>query len=383
MGRSKKNQISPEQLAIPGLDIEKKAKDKYVNGSPSKSKKRSQSVKEPTEIYQTDRETSKQVKTAYPKIPIYVGITFDPCQGIREFKQKWDRNKVSSIAEFNCKPLEMTKHYAVPNKKEIYALEDFYVTGRGGLLSNKVFLNILRVYGTLAHWSQKIYRETGIKPIINFQFLAPDSTTDVGKLWNILGMNQLTQKKPNNLWLPSSDLEFQSRIVTPFLIVNENNMTFVRKKVRKWLDYIYERIGDSTYNSLLEILGEVVSNLVNHGNKGIFGISVWPSGQIEILWSNPIEHLADWWPPEDRDNPARGLARGLLESEGVGIKYIYEYVLPKYKGVFIVNWKTHDLIFSLEKDFSIIGFNSRSEDYLPRSILFHLYLFCSETRKRS
>ena len=251
MGRPKKNKVSPGQLAIPGLES---VKDKQTYAAQSyaaqsKSQKRSLSVKESATAYRTNIETLAEVDVSFPQISIYVGITFDLCQGIREFKQRWYRNQVSSIAVFNCKPLEMISLYTAPKSKEIYALEEFYISGKGGLLSNAVFLNILRVYDTLAHWSRKIHRKTGIKPIEDFEFITPDPTTDVGKLWNILGMNQLTQKKPNNIWLPNSNLQFHSRIVTPFLIVNDDNMAFVRQKVGKWLDYIYDRIDISRIQS--------------------------------------------------------------------------------------------------------------------------------------
>lgn len=74
------------------------------------------------------------------------------------------------------------------------------------------------------------------------------------------------------------------------------------------------------------------------------------------------------------------MAKGLLDSQGAGINYIYDGLLPTYKGVFVISWKTHHLIFRSGKDFSIIGHKPRSEAYLPRSILFHLHLFCAETR---
>lgn len=372
MGQSKKNKVSPGQLTIPGLE---NTKNKLTYAAQSKSKKRSQSVKESTTGYQTN--------TTSREISICVGVTFDPCQGIREFRQKYDRDRIPSRVVFDCRHLELAEQYATSNSKEFFAPEETYLIGKGGLISNSVFLNFLRCYGTLANWSEEEYKKTGSRPIKKFKFIRPNPTTHVGRLWNVLGLETLASNRPQNIWTPDSDLKFQSRIVTPFLIVSGDNKTFIRRQAKSWLDYIYERIGDTTHNTLIKILGEVVTNLVDHGNKGTFGVSVWPSGQIEILWSNPIDHLADWWPPEDKKDPPRGLAKGLLDSEGVGIKYIYEKLLPKYKGVFIVSWRTYNLIFRSGKDCSITGLNPRSKDDLPRSILFHLHLFCSETRNKS
>lgn len=371
MGRSKKNKVVPGQLAIPGLDIEKKTPFKYAEQSQSKPTKKAQLVKESDSVYQTN--------TTSRKIFICVGVTFDPGQGIREFRQTYDKNPIPSIAVFDCRHLELAELYATPNSKELYYPEETYLIGKGGLISNFVFLNFLRCHDTLSNWSEQEYNQTGIRPIEKFEFIPPEPSTHIGKLWNVLGLKTLASDQPQNIWTRESNFNFQSRIVTPFLIVDEDNQQFALKQVINWLDYISHRIGEQTHVDLIQLLTEVVTNLVKHGYRGTFSVAIWPSGQIEILWSNPIEHLKDW-PPE---KTAQGLAKGLLGSQGAGIKYIYDDLLPAYKGVFVISWKTHHLIFRSGKDFSIMGHKPRSDAYLPRSILFHLHLFCAETRKRS
>lgn len=313
------------------------------------------------------------------QVPVYVGITFDPCQGIREAKQRWKKNSVPSEVVFDCRPLELAPEYASdPRLDELFAPEEEYLLGRGGLLNIAVFVNLLRCYRTLAKWSDDVYNETGTKPISSFKFIPPDPNTPVGKLWEVLGMPGLTERIPRNLWT-SGVMEFQSRIVTPLLMVNGSNRKEVLLCVQDWLGYISDRLGTQIENQLWKVVCEVVKNIVDHGHRGLFGLSVWPSGQIVILWSNPIDHIHDW-PPDDT---AQGLANSLLSHKGAGMNYIYDTLLPRYKGVLIINWKTHHLIFRSAGDFSIIGLKPRSEAFLPRSILFSLQLFCPETRNRS
>jgi hypothetical protein len=329
----------------------------------------------------------------FPEILVPVGITFDPCQGIREVREAWKKNPVSSEVVFDCRHLDLAKSYScTPNLDEFFSPEEQYLLGRGGYLNNAVFVNLLRCYGTLDKWWRDVYQETGVRPISNFSFRRPDPNTAVGKLWDVLGMPGLTEKQPKNLWT-AGVMEFQSRIVTPLLMVDGNNRNSLITDVQDWLDYISDRMSDKTQDKLHHLVCEVMTNLIKHGQRGLFGLSIWPSGQIEIIWSNPIDHLVEWWPP---DNNVTSLANSLVNSKGGGMPYIYEELLPQYKGVLIINWKTHNLIFRStgESDdqkkstdrltnFSVLGLKPRSGIYLPRSILFHLNLFCQETRNRS
>lgn len=387
MSRKTKHQPSPGQLSLEDLpEFWSKGTNQESRASLLLPEKSPGCTKEAANKYQIIPKTVKSLVNTFDvpqldQIPVYVGLTFDPCQGIREVKQKWKRNRVPSEVVFDCRPLELAPKYATePKLDELFAPEEKYLLlGRGGLLSSAVFINILRCYGTLAKWSQDVHKETGTKSISQFKFIQPDPDNRVGKLWDVLGMSELTKKKPQNAWTSSGELEFQSRIVMPLLMVNSSNRNDVLTDVQDWLNYISKRLGSTQYR-LFKVICEVVKNLVEHGERGTFGVSIWPSGQIEILWSNPIDHLIDWWPPEDT---AHGLANSLLSLKGAGMRYIYEDLLPTYKGVLIVNWKTHNLIFRSAGDFSIMGLHPRSDSFLPRSILFHLHLFCPETRNRS
>jgi hypothetical protein len=382
-GKPKKSKISPGQLSLFDLsgNDEGDTSQKGTNVQ-SQPKQPSGLAKEAATKYKA---TPKVVAPVEPtlnvcqsnQVPVYVGITFDQCQGIREAKQGWKKNPVPSEVVFDCRPLELAPKYASePKLDELFAPQEEYLLGAGGLLSNAVFVNLLRCYGTIDKWSGDIYKETGTKSISRFTFIRLAANTPVGKLWDVLGMPGLIDRPPRNAWT-SGVMEFQSRIVTPLLMANSSNRNDVLPDVQDWLDYISDRIGQKTKNNLWKLVCEVIKNLVDHGQRGVFGVSVWPSGQIEVLWSNPIDHLSGWWPPDDN---AVGLANSLLSSQGGGMPYIYDDLLPRYKGVLIINWKTHHLIFrsagrdedddkerslNKPKKFSIMGLKPRSEAFLP------------------
>jgi hypothetical protein len=404
MSRKRKIKSIPGQLSLedlPGFWEETPSMPAEATASPS----RRSTAKEAVSKYQiapleTDKTTSEKDQnrdlsvpenhcstlTPLPKIGVYVGITFDPCQGIREIKQQWISNPVLSEVVFDCTPLELAQEYACqPKPDEFFSREEEYLLGRGGFVNVSIFINLLRCYETVAKWSRDFSQEPETKRIKGFQFIRPKPTTPVGKLWDVLGMEELIHKSPSNLWnnnlCSSGAMKFQSRIVTPFLMVNGQNRKEVQTCVQEWLDYLLidlKRISDETCIALWKLICEVIKNLVEHGHKGVFGLSIWPTGQIELVWSNPIDHLY-WWPPEDTPY---GLANSLLSSQGGGMPYIYD-LLHRYKGLLIINWKTYNLIFELSGKVQLSGLKPRTNDFLPRSILFHLHLFSQETRSRS
>lgn len=95
----------------------------------------------------------------FPEILVPVGITFDPCQGIREVREAWKKNPVSSEVVFDCRHLDLAKSYScTPNLDEFFSPEEQYLLGRGGYLNNAVFVNLLRCYGTLDKWWREIGR---------------------------------------------------------------------------------------------------------------------------------------------------------------------------------------------------------------------------------
>ncbi|MEH1808563.1 hypothetical protein [Nostoc sp.] len=388
MGRRKNFNYSPGQLSL--FDSSVCGEDTSSASSPtpllhSQTKQSSGLIKETATAYKVSTKVNSPAHdnvgmTQVPQIPVYVGITFDPCQGIREVKQRWRNNRVPSEVVFDCRPLELATKYACePKLDEWFEPGEKYLLGQGGLLSNAVFINLLRCSGTLKKWSDDVHKETGIKPISNLRFRSPCTNTSVGKLWEILGMSGLTENPPRNLWT-SGVMEFQSRIVTPFLLVNNDNRNDVIADTQEWLDYISDRIGIKTQHDLWQVVSEVVRNIVAHGQKGVFGVSVWPSGHIEIHWTNPNDGIYDWslgLQPEE-------LINKLLNSkQGAGMPYICDDLLPFYKGLLIINIQTHHFIYRSRADSSIMGLKPRSQAYLPGSIFFTLHLFCPETRNRS
>jgi hypothetical protein len=334
-------------------------------------------------------------------VTVPVGITFDPCQGIREVKQEIavlrDQygSQVTVQVEFDARHLELVSEYATIGK-ELFDPEQLYVTSTGGLLNLNVPINLLRVAGTLSKWNKDELTRVGISPIVRFTYGRPSKNTPVGQLWDVLDMEGLTRVPPRNNSLCKEAMEFQSRYVTPLLYVRENDapQEDIRKKrvhtyFNSWILDIEERLGKREdtedlpplLRELLGALPEIVNNVVDHGGGGLVGLSVWPSGQIEITWSNPLDKTDPPWPPGDEPQV---LAESLQNSKsgGAGIKFIRNHLLEKYSGVLLVNWQTYHVVFRSGGDISIFGLYPRSRDFVPRSILFNLHLFSQDVRKR-
>lgn len=362
---SRKARVSPGQLSLPGLNT-----------------------------------TNPPMPEVLQTVTVPVGITFDPCQGLREAKQKiamlrgqyGDQLRVQ--VEFDARHLELVSEYTTLGK-DLLELEELYITSRGGLLNLNVPVNLLRVAGTLWKWNDTEFQRTGIQPISRLVYKRPSADTLVGQLWDVLGMEGLTRRPPQNDALKGV-LKFQSRYVTPFLYVTEENTLRddtkkkrVKEYFQQWIFEIEDRLGETESDSsispllarLLQTLPEIIDNVVNHAGGGLVGLSVWPSGQIEITWSNPLDKIDPPWPPGDSPQV---LAESLQKSRsgGAGIKFICNHLLEKYSGVLLVNWQTYHVVFRSGGDISIFGLYPRTKEFVPRSILFNLHLFSQDVRAK-
>lgn len=324
-------------------------------------------------------------------VTVPVGITFDPCQGLREAKQKIAAlrseygNEVKVEVVFDARHLELVTEYAtIPDE---FSLDQFFITGKGGLLNLTVPVNLLRVAGTLWEWRRSEFHRIGFYPI-EISYIRPSPNTLVGQLWDVLGMEGLIKRPPQNNSLQGV-MEFQSRYITPLLLVKKDEVpqadikqNRVHTYFQNWIVEIEDRLGVREKYDLLQAIPEIVINVVRHGGGGLVGLSVWPSGQVEIIWSNPLAKTDPPWPPGDEPQV---LAESLLASKsgGAGIKFITGYLLKQYSGVLVVNWRTHYLAFRSGGDISVDGLYPRSKEFIPRSILFNLHLFSSEVRIRS
>lgn len=150
---------------------------------------------------------------------------------------------------------------------------------------------------------------------------------------------------------------------------------------QEWIERIADRLGPGLQRDLIMTVPEIITNLVKYGFAGgAFVISVWPSGQVELLWTNRIDHIKNW-PAEDT---AKGLAEACLyhNGGGSGMAYILNTLLPSYSGVLGVNYRGNDVLFNAGNYAEIHGHGRRSDIFLPRSILFTLQLFASDVRER-
>ncbi|ACK70311.1 hypothetical protein PCC7424_1879 [Gloeothece citriformis PCC 7424] len=384
MARRRKYNVSPNQLSLedlPGFwEIKSESKPSEKEASLKAS---SYVAKESSQNYQTvqnqkmspDIYSNNQLQQAF--VPIE--IAFDVSQGIRDAKQFWLLNKKPEIEViFDGRHLDLAQYY-VAGKKEIFHPEEQYLSGKGGLINIATFFNVFRCKKALNTWSENEYKKTGIYPIKNFKFIPPQDRA-VGQLWNNLGM-------PDPYSQPSSEIShFRSQYITPLLWVDQLNENQIFLSFKNWTNKIYKRIGCEVRKDIeISVIPEIITNLIKYGFKktGLFCVCVWPSGQIEILWSNSIYHLTDW-PPE---RTAYGLAEALQQPQtsggGQGMAYIYDKLLPKYNGVLEVNCRDIDLCFYSEGCYEVLGQGAISEEFLPESILFTLHLFCQETRKKN
>lgn len=315
--------------------------------------------------------------TKVVRVTVPVESTFDVSQGLREVKTFWHEHRQPVEVVFDCRHLELVDAYVSSRDRRIFEPDEAYLLGKGGLLNIAVFFNMLRCCMTLEAWCKQVEQQTGQPALRAITFEAPRSNTAVRHLWDHLGMRPFVSGKT-----PAVS-RFQSRYVTPILWVDQTNEPDIIRSFRAWTEYISDRLSSKLKTELVMLTVEVTSNLIKYGfDQGFYGVSIWPSGQIEILWSNPIDHLRDW-PPDDT---ASGLIHSLQSQKkgGAGMSYIYDHLLPQYHGVLAINCKGSDLIVRSSGRYSLHSQSSRERGaFFPNSILFTLHLFCPVTRDRS
>jgi len=241
----------------------------------------------------SDELTGKSKATKRVKVIVPVESTFDVSQGLREAKTFWEKHRTQMEVEFDCRHLELVSAYVSSREPTIFEPQEAYLLGKGGLLNTAVFFNMLRCCMTLETWSKQMEQQTGQPTINSITFEAPRPNTAVRHLWDHLGMRPYVSGKTPGVSI------FQSRYVTPILWVDRTNEPDIIRSFRAWTDYISDRLSSKLKTELVMLTMEVTSNLIKYGfDHGFYGVSIWPSGQIEILWSNPIDHLKDW-PPDD------------------------------------------------------------------------------------
>jgi hypothetical protein len=250
-----------------------------------------------------------------------------------------------------------------------------YLGPQGCILNLAVFPNILRCYGALRQWSHEERLQ------LNTECWPPRSGTRVRALWDVLDVEALffhIQRPPGPIPL----FEYQSRYVSPILLIKEGNKSTMIGKCHEWIASLADRLGSRLQNDLIVAVPEIVTNLIKYGFAGGgLIISVWPTGQVEMIWMNRVDHLPNW----PSENTATGLANAILNRDGggSGMAYIFDDLLPHYNGTLAVNHHGNSVIFRAGRYVEIYGQDRRTDLFLPRSILFTLELFARELRERS
>jgi len=332
--------------------------------------------------------TRSRMASAQPKIPrlcevvVPIEPTFDVSQGIREVVMNWagaDRLTVT----LDARHLELAEHCGGvifdPLEPYMVGVRNARkgMRGHGSFINPAIFLNVLRCISTIYG---RFIAETGNKP--DFIAIPPREGTRARQLWDAVRVGDVIARMGEPGLLGQLPIfEFDSRYISPILIVTQadENRQQTIERTQEWIFQIEARLGPMMPD-LIKVVPEIVTNLVNHGQGGQFIVSVWPSGQVEILWSNRLDRQVDW-PSEDTPE---GVANSLRyhNKGGDGTHYIFDQLLPRYNGVLVVNYKGSDVVFSTGQGCEIFGRDPRPS-FLPRSILFTLELFNAETQRGS
>jgi hypothetical protein len=330
-------------------------------------KKKSRASPDVTQLYLDFSDTSNTIIET-PKVVIPVETTFDVSQGIREAKMFAKDNNYNPISvEFNAHHLELAEKY-ISSKN--YEPTEQYITGEGGLINTAVFINILRCQETLLKWSKSHQAITGQPTIKNILFEEPQKDTVVGKLWRNLGCFPYGNNENVST--------FQSRYITPIYWVDQQSKDEVFQKLTRWTENIAYRIGQQLKTDLNMLFKEIITTLSRHGlAHGYLCISVWRTGQIEVIWSSTIKS------DQASEHQSFDLIQELKQIQvNEGISYIYENLMQMYNGLLVTDYQ--GAVHSLNSTglYRIHSQSSRQRtDFYPNSALFTLHLFCPQARE--
>lgn len=310
---------------------------------------------------------SRRRQPASASVTVPVDPTFDAGQGLREIKPHLGGG---GHVAFDWRHLALAHEYM---GGEPDPFEPF-VTERGGLVNLATPMNVFRVQGTVARWAGS----RGVP--ITFSHVSPAPGTPAGRLYDVLAIERTARVMAGQ---PTSEPnyahaeEFQSRYVSPIIVVDAGSKAQSIQHVVKWIAAVQET--GQLHFDLLKLLPEVATNLVNHGLSGSLLLSIWPLGQVDVLWCNRIRH----GDPIFFDATARDAAERISHtSSGSGLSFILDDLLPKYAGTLCVNFKGADVLFHAGKRVELYHPGRRSDHFIPDSVLFTLYLFSEDAQRK-
>lgn len=303
---------------------------------------------------------------APPRVAVPVDPTFDAGQGMREIKMQAQQG--SEIA-FDWRFLSMAEEYmgGIPDEHEPF------VTERGGLVSLATPMNVFRVQGAISRWA----RDEGIT--LSFTHIPPESVT-AQRLFDALAIEQTAQLlagKPGGRIDFGKPAAFQSRYVSPVILVDGHSKKAAIEHVVEWIDAV-QREGELHFD-LLRLIPEVATNLVNHGMSGSFLMCIWPVGEVELLWCNRVRESNLVFAGDG----AREVADRISHSaSGSGLSYILDELVPRYTGTLCINFNGADIMFHTGRRLDLFHPGRRSLAFTPESVLFTLHLFSVNVRHK-
>lgn len=305
--------------------------------------------------------------TAGSLVSVPVDPTFDVGQGLREIKQGLP---YGGEVAFDWRFLGLAHEYmgGEPDPHEPF------VTERGGLVSLATPMNVFRVQGSITRWAHDK------KIPIAFSHVPPEPETPAQRLYDVLAIEQTARSLRTNA-APEVDFryvaEFQSRYVSPIVLVDGQSKRDVVQDVTDWTAEV-QKTGDLHFD-LLKLLPEVVTNIVKHGHTGSLNLSIWPLGQVELLWCNRIRPGDLIFAHAEPRDAATALSHN---ASGSAMSFILDDLLPKYTGTLCVNFRGADIMFHAGKRVELFHPGRRDDHFTPDSVLFTLHLFSVDARPK-
>lgn len=300
-------------------------------------------------------------------VTVAVDPTFDVGQGLREIKTHVG---AGGNVTFDWCHLALAHEYmgGAPDPFEPF------VTERGGLVSLATPMNVFRVQGTATRWAHS----RGVP--ISFSHVPPQSDTPARRLYDVLAVEQASRAMSGQSPMEttySHPEEFQSRYVSPIILVDGRSKARSIQHGTEWIAAV-QQTGQLHFD-LLKLLPEVVTNLVNHGLSGSLLLSIWPLGQVDVLWCNRIR-TGD---PIFSDATARDAAARISHtSAGSGLSFIMDDLLLKYAGALCVNFNGADVVFYAGDRVELYHAERRSDHFIPDSVLFTLCLYSADAQRK-
>jgi hypothetical protein len=306
-------------------------------------------------------------------ISVPVDPSFDVGQALREIKPHVGHG---AQITFDWRHLELAHEYMGHPRD----LDEGFVTERGGLVSLATPMGVFRAQACITRWAKS--RNISV----SFTHIAPQPGSPARRLYDVLDVERVIRRfKHPKLALAANVQSAQaidSRYVSPIVMVDEKSKPTAIVQLVAWIEAA-RKAGDFRFD-LIQLLPEIVTNIVNHSVAGAGSVllAIWPLGEVDVLWSNQIGKAAtDRRSADLFDGDPDVVAERILKSEGSGMFYVLNTLLPRYSGTLGVNFHGADIVIYSGRRFELFHPGRRTDDFVADSVLFDLKLYTDEARR--